>query len=325
MPSPRLTRTFFPAAMALLTIALAFGAAAQNAALRDIQKPESNPNEIVLGSSRITVQIAPGHLSMPRSTVMAWIRRSATAVSKYYGQFPTDKATVRVTPTSGSGFGFATTDSEGDRGVIVIPLGADTSQKKLDNDWVLTHEMVHLAFPLVYPRHRWLVEGMATYIEPLARMQAGYISREKVWGDLVEGLPQGFPIGAEGLNANAGWGRIYWGGALYCLLADLEIRKATNNKKGLQDALQEIDSTEGDITSDLDAVDALRAGDRAIGPDKRILETLYNRMKDTPVTPDLNKIWRDLGVISTGGKITFDDKAPLAATRKAIENSPAAQ
>jgi len=323
MPNRRVLWQFLPLAISIIfmpllpifTPALAQG---------PNQRSEGNPSEIVIGSSHITVQIAPGHLSMPRSTIMTWIRRSTTAVSKYYGHFPTDRATIRVTPTTGSGFGFATTDSEGDRGVIVIPLGADTSQKKLDSDWVLTHEMVHLAFPLVYPRHRWLVEGMATYIEPLARMQAGYISRESVWEDLVEGLPKGLPIGSEGLNANAGWGRIYWGGALYCLLADLEIRKETKNKKGLQDALQAIDSTEGDITSDLDAVDALRVGDRAIGNDKHVLENLYNRMKDTPVTPDLNKIWRDLGVISKAGKTTFDDKAPLAATRKAIENMPAA-
>jgi len=281
----------------------------------------SKPNEIVVGSSHIDVQIAPGHLSMPRSTVMNWIRRSATAVSKYYGHFPTDRATIRVTPWAGSGFGFATTDSEGDRGVIVIPLGAETSQAKLDNDWVLTHEMVHLAFPLVYPKHRWLVEGMATYIEPLARMKAGYVTRERVWGDLVEGLPQGLPQpGDGGLNANSSWGRIYWGGALYCLLADLEIRKATNNKKGLQDALQEVDTTDGDITSDIEVIDALRLGDRAIGKDSHILENLYDKMKDIPTTPDLKKIWRDLGVISKNGTIVFDEKAPLAATRKAIEN-----
>jgi len=30
----------------------------------------------------------------------------------------------------------------------------------------------------------------------------------------------------------------YWGGALFCLQADLEVRKRTGNAKGLQDALR---------------------------------------------------------------------------------------
>ncbi|MBS2007932.1 MAG: hypothetical protein JST01_12880 [Cyanobacteria bacterium SZAS TMP-1] len=288
--------------------------------------PQSPPiNEIILGASRITVQITPGHLALPRSAVMQWIRRCAEAVSRYYGHFPTNRATIRVMPTSGSGFGFATTDSEGDRGVIVIPLGENTTQRQLDNDWVLTHEMVHLAFPLVYPRDRWLVEGMATYIEPLARMKAGYIGRERIWQDLVKGLPQGLPAaGDRGLNNNQDWGRIYWGGALYCLMADLEIRRMTANKKGLQDALQEIDSTDSDITSDVEVIDAIRIGDGAICSDCHFLEKLYEKMKDNPVKPDLDKLWKDLGVKSTNGKVTFDESAPLAATRRAIERMPAA-
>ena len=42
--------------------------------------------------------------------------------------------------------------------------------------------------------------------------------------DMPKGLPQ---AGDQGLDNTATWGRKYWGGAMFCLLADIEIRKAT--------------------------------------------------------------------------------------------------
>ncbi|MBU6454024.1 MAG: hypothetical protein KGS72_19750 [Cyanobacteria bacterium REEB67] len=278
------------------------------------------PDKLTVGGSSIKVEFGPGPLALPRSSVIDWIQRSANSVSHYYGHFPTERATIRVMPFYGRGTGFATTDSEDDHGLIIIPVGHNTTEVQLQRDWVLTHEMVHLAFPLVYPKHRWLAEGMATYIEPIARLQAGYLPPEKMWGDLVDELPKGLPEdGDHGLNDTGSWGRTYWGGALFCFLADLKIRKETGDKKGLQQALQKIDSTEGDITSDLEVEDALKLGDKGIGPNSKILENLYLTMKDKPVTPDLTKIWQELGIKRVDGKIAFDDKAPLAKTRKAIE------
>ena len=116
-----------------------------------------------------------------------------------------------------------------------------TEDDELKNDWVMTHEMVHYAFPSVAAEHHWLEEGIATYVEPIARLEAGQIHAAKVWGDLVRGLPFGLPQpGDEGLDHTPTWGRTYWGGAMFCLLADVRIRRATNNRYGLRDALRAI-------------------------------------------------------------------------------------
>lgn len=40
----------------------------------------------------------------------------------------------------------------------------------------MTHEMVHLAFPSVPDQHHWIEEGLATYVEPIARARASEIS-----------------------------------------------------------------------------------------------------------------------------------------------------
>ena len=49
----------------------------------------------------------------------------------------------------------------------------------------------------------------------------------------MKSMPFGLPKeGDKGLDYTHTWGRTYWGGAIFCLLADIEIRQQTNNKNG---------------------------------------------------------------------------------------------
>jgi hypothetical protein len=147
--------------------------------------------------------------------------------------------------------------------------------------------------------------------------KAGHLKAEQMWLDLVRDMPQGLPqVGDRGLDHTHTWGRTYWGGALFCLLADVEIRRQTNNVKGLEHALRGILDVGGDIRKDWSLEDALRAGDRAVGVN--VLQPLYTRMKDKPVTVDLDNLWTQLGVRSDGASVRFDDNATLAAIRRAI-------
>ncbi len=138
-----------------------------------------------------------------------------------------------------------------------------------------------------------------------------------MWFDLVRDTPQGLPqAGDQGLDHTHTWGRTYWGGALFCLLADVEIRRQTNNAKGLEHALRGILDAGGDIRKKWNLEAALRAGDRAVGVS--VLQPLYTRMKDMPVGVNLDSLWAQLGVQSDGASVHFDDSATLAAIRRAI-------
>ena len=54
-------------------------------------------------------------------------------------------------------------------------------------------------------------------------------------------MPQGLPDkGDKGLNDTASIDRRYWGGAMFCLVADVEIRRRTHNRFGLKHALRAI-------------------------------------------------------------------------------------
>ena len=166
-------------------------------------------------------------------------------------------------------------------------------------------------------RHLWAEEGLATYVEPIARARAGELSPEKMWRDLVRGLPQGLPQrGDEGLDQTHTWGRTYWGGALFWLLADVEIRERTGNRFGLEHALRALVARGGSIADRWPLQSALDVGDRAVGA--KVLEELYAKMGSRPVEVDLDALFLRLGVALRGTAVEFDDRAPLAPIRRAI-------
>ena len=201
--------------------------------------------------------------------------------------------------------------------LITISLGRDATEESLRNDWELTHEMVHLALPSLPDRHHWLEEGLATYVEPIARARALMLAPELAWADLVNGLPQGQPqAGDEGLDRTPTWGRTYWGGALFCLRADVAIRQRTGNRLGLEHALRAILAAGGSIDRDWSIDRVIEVGDQAVGVPA--LRELYDEMGSKPLRVDLGSLWRQLGIKRQGKTVVFDDSAPLANLRKAI-------
>jgi predicted metalloprotease with PDZ domain len=103
---------------------------------------------------------------------------------------------------------------------------------------------------------------------------------------------------------------------MFCLLADIEIRKRTDNRLGLQDAMRGVISAGGNHEQDWSLERVLTTADKAVGVD--VLTRLHDEMGPKPVKPDLATLWRDLGLKPQGESVEFDDTAPLAAIRKAI-------
>jgi hypothetical protein len=264
----------------------------------------------------IHVGFAPGEIALPKEKVLDWVKTSAKAVANYYGRFPVSELKLLIVPVNGPRVRGGTT--WGYRGAAIrVLLGRDASEADLRRDWVMVHEMVHTALPDMPDRYAWLSEGLAVYIEPVARVQAGDLPAREIWQAMMRDMPKGLPqAGDQGLDNTPTWGRKYWGGAMFCLLADVEIRKATNNRAGLQDAMRGVLAAGGNHEQDWSIERILATADKAVGVD--VLTRLHNEMGPKPVTPDLAALWRDLGLKRIGEDLEFDDAAPLAAIRKAI-------
>jgi len=278
--------------------------------------PSASGAQLRIGGGLIEIEFVKSASAAWESVARQWVERSARAVSDYFGKFPVARLRLRIASAAGDRARNGT--AYGWRGpFITIALGRDATIASLADDWLLTHEMVHLAFPSLPERHHWLEEGLATYVEPIAQARAGVLTPERVWYDFVVGLPQGQPqSGDRGLDNTPTWGRTYWGGALFYLRADLLIRQRTDNRYGLEHSLRAILAAGGSIDRDWTVDQVLDVGDEAVGVP--VLRELYEEMASQPVTVDLGTIWQQLGIRRQGNTVTFDDGAPLASIRNAI-------
>lgn len=271
------------------------------------------PALVEIGESKIEVFLPNGRLEVSNAELLDWVRASAGAVTTYYGRFPIKNLTVRINSRAGSGIWHGATNAS--HGALIrIWVGRGTRLPELQSDWMLPHEMVHLAFPSMPDQQHWIEEGIATYVESIARAQSGQIEPETVWEGFVGNMPFGEPqAGDHGLDYTTTWGRTYWGGALFCLVADVRIRRRTNNRYGLQDSLRAIAQQSGGILADWGIKQALEVGDEATGTD--VLMNLYRQWRDRPVVIDLDRLWRELGVSYVNGNVEFRDNAEAAHIR----------
>jgi hypothetical protein len=275
--------------------------------------PANNTETLEFCGSVIHLQMDP-NLPLPRTNVEEWVRRAAVAVTNYLGRFPVKSLALFVA----AGGGEAVNGGVAHGGTrINVRLGSGARPRDLRHDWILTHEMFHLAFPTLKSSYSWMMEGLSDYLEPVARARVGQMRPQDVWREWVEGLPQGLPDpGDHGLDLDHTWGRIYWGGNLYWLLADVRIREQTGNQHSVDDVIRAILNAGGDGSAEWSMKRVLKAGEEATGT--TVLKDLYEELAEKPGSVDLDALWKKLGVQYDHGRVTFIDTAPDAKIRDAI-------
>jgi predicted metalloprotease with PDZ domain len=276
-------------------------------------KQASNVQVIETVSGSIRIEMARD-LPVPREAVVEWVRRGAVAVTTYLGKFPVKHLVVTVYGGGEEPIGDGVTHGASS---IEVRLGRFARVRDLNEDWIMTHEMFHLAFPTLNRRYLWMMEGLSDYLEPIARAQASQWRAEDAWREFVDGLPQGLPEPGEGgLDNSKRRERIYWGGNIYWLLADVQIRAQTNNRHGIDDVIHAILAEGGNGGAEWPIERVLAVGNKATGT--TVLKELYEQLGTKPGHVDLAELWKKLGVRESGRRIIFDDQAPWAKYREAI-------
>jgi len=279
--------------------------------------------KLQLGDTLVNLFIENRPFEAGNDGLRDWVLRSTEIVSQYYGSFPVDEVYIAIRGRRGNrvvhGQAFG-----GAGAVVNVDVGLATTRESLDDDWILIHELIHLAFPSVPRRHHWIEEGLSVYVESIARANAGALTADSVWLGFLRGMPNGLPKGGDkGLDYTPTWGRTYWGGALFCLLADIRIRQQTHNEKNLRDALRAIVAAGYDMTKSGDMREVLEVGDQATGV--TVLTELYDEMRSAPYPNELDGLWTALGVAEQASTVVYDDTAALAGIRRALteEKRPA--
>jgi hypothetical protein len=245
-----------------------------------------------VAGGKVIVAAAPG-AGPSDAEIARWITAETSALTSYLGGFPEDRVVVFVVPGTSSSMRGVTLGGGGASVLLRLPAGAVSID--LVGEWVAAHELLHVVFPQVEGGHTWFSEGWASYVEPFARARAGMLPPEKVWADLVDGLPLGLPGPADrGLDEDDSWGRTYWGGSLFFFLADVQIREASHGTRSLEDVAVAIAREAGNVETTWPIERVLAVGDRATSG--HVLADLYARLAHARGDVDLAGLLGRLGV-----------------------------
>jgi hypothetical protein len=101
-----------------------------------------------IGGAVIQVDIRIGQGSLRNEDIVAWVRRATEAVAVYYGRFPVQRARVIVSQDEdkdASIHGTTWGDIQGVQGLTRMRHGSAVTKADLEEDWTMTHELVHMA------------------------------------------------------------------------------------------------------------------------------------------------------------------------------------
>jgi hypothetical protein len=270
-----------------------------------------------VGGSKLELSRLDGPLAPSFDELSQWVETSARAVSDFYGAFPVPRASVTIIPLRARDevvFGKVLPESEPG---IALLVGEHAGREALYGDWILVHELFHLGFPSLYGGGKWLDEGLATYYEPIIRARAGLYTETELWNELELRMPEGLPAYTElGLEQARNFQGIYWGGAIACLVADVEARRA-DPRRGLEVGLRALREAGGTASEVWSLEEAVTVIDRALGGP--ILAPIVRAHARRGTHFDLARLFADLGVRRDArGRVQLADDAPLAAVRRAI-------
>ena len=254
-----------------------------------------------------------------------WVRDTAGNITLAYSRFPNPHARVVLLPgrwRSQSAVVFGRVVRDGGE-TIELFVNPDGALDDMYRSWMPTHEFSHLMVPYIGRERRWISEGFAQYYQNLLLARAGQYTELEAWQKLGEGLQRGrastphlSPNEATEINNRGTRMKVYWSGAALALIADVELRRRSDNQESLDAVLGQLQRCclpSRRIWSGLEFFQKL---DELI--EEPLFVDLYRRIGDTRGFPEFDAVLEELGVQRNGNRVRLDDDAPLAKIRAAL-------
>jgi hypothetical protein len=212
------------------------------------------PLEFEVAQCEFEVAVLDGERAATDAGIEAWLRVAAEVSAELYGRFPRERVAVVVIPRSGWGnapvlFGMA---RRGGGASAMLLLDRDADDHELVGEWVASHEFLHLGMPWV--GDPWLGEGFVTYYSKILSARRDVfvngVPHERQIEAALENLVDGFRRGRGGadretlahasdtMHSSHAYSRVYWGGAAVAFDLDVQIRRATANRRSLDDLVR---------------------------------------------------------------------------------------
>jgi hypothetical protein len=265
-------------------------------------------------NAEVDIAVLDGPLAVSPRFLARWVEQRARAVASFYGAFPARRASVFVVPIPAKNevlFGNLLPESSPAAELLV---GSLADESALSRDWMLVHELFHIGVPSFHAEGKWFDEGLATYFEPIIRARAGLLDPLDAWREFRLQMPRAErALTRDGLEHSE---EMYWGGAVFCLLADIEVRKKSNGRIGLEDGLRRVLAAGGAASDVWPLSKTLELADTAFP--EPVLVPLWKRYGAKPAPLELEATFQALGVERAATGISLSERAPLAWVRRAI-------
>lgn len=281
---------------------------------------------LTIGDALARLSILGTATAEQRATLRGWIERALAATATGYGELPLPQ--VQIVLFAGDGRGRAVGFGQSLRGqgnAVHIQVAADASASALDADWTAVHEFSHWAHPYLGDDGAWLAEGLASYWQYVLRARAGMLTPQQAWAGLDAGFGRGRRTADDGLtlaelsesmHARRAYYAVYWSGAAFWLTADVELRRASGGRVGIDTALQRFHACCLQRKREWGAEEFVSKLDALVGSD--VLRRTFREFSARHGFPPLDTLYAQLGLQRDGETLRLVDDAPDAAIRDAI-------
>jgi len=199
------------------------------------------------------------------------------------------------------------------------------SRQAFVDDWTLVHEVAHLLHPRLPKTDAWLYEGLASYYQNVLRARASLLTPLAAWHKLHAGFLRGIRGTTDrqplyrvsgNMGNNGRYMQIYWSGAAYALEVDSRLREQSAGH-------QSLDTVLGRFLDCCLPADRRWTGKEFVERLDALSETTlfseaYERYRHLRRFPDLDHLYRNLGLKVANGGLQLDDSAPRAPIRRSI-------
>lgn len=282
-------------------------------------------HELRIGGARLRLAILDGRPAPDIDQMAAWIADAAQMVADLHGRFPLSQAQILVVPDTRGGeptpWAYVV---RGGSPAVHFFVNQRRPIQEFFEDWTATHELAHLLLPFVSFDDAWLSEGIATYYQNVLRARAGKITAQQAWSEMHVGFLHGrsnapeltLAQATENMYHGRTFMRVYWEGAAIILLADVRLRQLTAGKQSMDTALAALNECCMQVDRQWSARELMAKLDEITGTG--VFSQLYEAHVGSKEFPDLDAVYRQLGIIPGRAGIEFAPDAPQSRLRDAI-------
>jgi len=287
-------------------------------------------NDIKFGDALIRAAILKGRNNIDKSKINLWINQNIKALTTVYDEFPVASLQLLIVPLGKGGepVPWGEVMRGGGDAVHLFIDDTQTTKQFLD-DWVFSHELSHLLHPRITKDGKWLYEGLASYYQNVMRSRQGLLTSKIAWQKLHAGFERGIKNTNKTRNSKTlaeasqtmmqdrSFMRIYWSGAAMSLIADVKLRRLSNNKKSLDSVLKLFKECCLSEAKWWTAYELMKKYDEL--SETTVFSELYNNNVYSKKFPNLNDVYQQLGLIKKYQYLEFLQNAPSSIRQEIMK------